>query len=97
MAAYKLTQKAEADIEAIYEYSIENFGLGVARSYIDALFERFDLLADNPSWGNSYDFITPGLRRYEHESHSIYYVSDDQGGAMIVRVLGAKQDPARHF
>ncbi|OLF71876.1 hypothetical protein AWH62_12125 [Maricaulis sp. W15] len=69
MAAYRLSAKADADIDAIYEYSILNFGLATASTYIDELFARFDLLADNPGWGNDYTHIAPGLRRYEHTRH----------------------------
>lgn len=97
MAGYRLSVKAESDIEAIYEYSIVNFGLATARSYIDDLFARIDVLADHTDWGQDYGHIAPGLRRYEHTSHSIYYARLDTGETLIVRVLGSRQDPARHF
>lgn len=98
MARYRLTNKAEADIDDIYVYSVMTFGFRTARAYLEGLHSRFDLLADNHSWGNDYGFIAPGLLRYEHRSHSIYYIADDTGrGIVIVRVLGAGQDPARHF
>ena len=97
MAAYRLSAKADADIDAIYEYSILNFGLATASTYVDELFARFDLLAKNPGWGNDYTHIVPGLRRYEHTSHSIYYTRLDTGDVLIIRVLGGRQDPARHF
>lgn len=54
MAAYQLTNKAESEIERIYEYSILNFGLRVAQDYVSGLHHCFELLADNPSWGNDY-------------------------------------------
>jgi len=97
MAGYKLSAKATGDIEAIYEYSILNFGMATADDYIDELFARFDLLAGNPDWGNDYGHIAPSLRRYEHTSHSIYYTRLDAGGILIIRVLGARQDPGRHL
>lgn len=97
MGVYRLSAKADADIDAIYEYSILNFGLNTARDYLNGLFARFDTLADHPDWGNDYSFVAPGLRRFEHTSHSIYYVIDDTGAVLIIRVLGARQDPARHL
>lgn len=96
MAAYQLTNKAESQIDSIYEYSILNFGLQVAQDYISGLHDCFGLLADNPSWGNDYGFIIPRLYRYEYRSHSIYY-QPTQHGILIVLVLGNKQDPARHI
>ncbi len=51
MATYQLTNKAESEIEGIYEYSILNFGLRVAQEYMSGLTHCFELLADNHSWG----------------------------------------------
>jgi toxin ParE1/3/4 len=96
MAIYKLTSKAEIEIESIYEYSIINFGLQVAQGYLLGLHDCFDLLANHQSFGTDYGFIELGLLRYEYRSHSIYYqITED--GILIVRILGSKQDPARHI
>lgn len=97
MAAYRLSAAADADIDAIYDYSIQNFGLAVARDYLAELMARFELLADHGDWGSDYGDIVPGLRRYEHTSHSIYYTWLDSGDVLIIRVLGARQDPARYL
>jgi toxin ParE1/3/4 len=96
MAVYELTRKAENEIERIYEYSIVNFGLTVAHDYLVGLHECFQLLADHQSFGTDYGFIKSGLFRYEYRSHSIYYKPTEEG-ILIVRVLGGKQDPARHI
>jgi toxin ParE1/3/4 len=96
MEKYQLTNEAENEIESIYEYSILNFGLTTARDYISGLHKKFEVLADNQSWGSDYGFIRPDLCRYEYRSHSIYYKSL-RDGILIVRVLGNRQDPARHF
>lgn len=96
MENYQLTNKAEDEIADIYEYSIINFGLPVAQEYILGPHDCFSLLAENQSWGNNYDFITPDLHRYEYRSHSIYYQTTKQT-TLIMRVLGNRQDPARQF
>lgn len=96
MEKYQLTNKAEFEIEGIYEYSILNFGLRTAREYVTGLHARFDLLSDNQSWGSDYGHLKTGLCRYEYRSHSIYYQPLNDG-ILIVRVLGGKQDPGRHF
>jgi toxin ParE1/3/4 len=96
MAKYRLTNKAEAEIEAIYEYSVLSFGLETARDYLVGLHEKFELLAEHQSWGGDYGFIAPGLRRYEYRSHSIYYQVTGSD-ILIVRMLGNRQDPARQF
>tara|TARA_R110000868_G_scaffold190550_1_gene434370 strand:+ start:29073 stop:29366 length:294 start_codon:yes stop_codon:yes gene_type:complete len=97
MAGFRLTVRAEADVEAIYEYSILNFGLERAGAYFDSLFARFVLLADYPGLGHDYGHIAPGLRRFEQVSHSIYYTRLDDGDVLILRILGQGQDPLRHL
>jgi toxin ParE1/3/4 len=96
MALYQLTSKAEQELDGIYEYSILNFGLNTAQDYLAGLQDCFQMLADHPSWGADYGFISSGLQRYEYRSHSIYY-QPYADGILIVRVLGNKQDPARHL
>jgi len=96
MARYQLTNKAEREIDRIYEYSILNFGLNTAQEYFLGLHECFQTLAEHPSWGNDYGFILPTLQRYEYRSHSVYF-QENAEGILIVRVLGNKQDPARHL
>ena len=52
MASFRLTIRAEADVEAIYEYSILNFGLAQAGAYFDSLIARFALLAEYSGLGH---------------------------------------------
>ncbi|MEZ5690391.1 MAG: type II toxin-antitoxin system RelE/ParE family toxin [Rickettsiales bacterium] len=92
MANYKLTNNAESNLDNIYEYSILNFGLEIARKYMLGLHECFDLLAKNPTWGSNYGFICNGLLRYEYRSHAIYYINDKKN-ILILNILGGKQDP----
>lgn len=96
MASCRLSSKAEQEVEQIYAYSIENFGFETAIEYVDGLHQRMQILAENPTLGRDYNHVEHGLKRYEHRSHSIYYIPD-KGGIFIVRILGARQDPARHF
>jgi toxin ParE1/3/4 len=96
MAGYRLSNTAVADVERIYQYSILNFGLTKANTYIDRLHDRLSVLNEQPHWGNAYAHIAPELKRYEYGAHSIYYEIAD-GGIFIIRVLGNRQDPARHF
>lgn len=96
MVHYQLTNKAESEIDAIYEYSILNFGFKTAQNYVYGLHECFVMLSENQSFGSDYGFIKHGLRRYEYRSHAVYY-EPLENGVLIVRVLGGRQDPARHI
>ena len=45
---YKLSNKAEDDLDRIYEYGLLHHGLENADKYYDGLIERFEELAKNP-------------------------------------------------
>ncbi|MGB5830775.1 MAG: type II toxin-antitoxin system RelE/ParE family toxin [Thiohalocapsa sp.] len=96
MAAYSLSGKATSDLDGIYEYTILNFGLEQARTYLIGLHERFQILADNPGVGRSAAQLSPDLRRHAHQSHIVFYVPREKG-VLIVRVLHARMDAKRHF
>jgi len=96
MAAYSLSGKAVSDLDGIYEYTILNFGLEQAQTYLLGLHERFQILADNPGVGRSASQLAPELRRHEYQSHVVFYIPKKKG-ALIVRVLHARMDAKRHF
>jgi plasmid stabilization system protein ParE len=48
MANFKLTSKASADIDRIYDFGIDRFGLTRANQYLDMLEQRFNELAKTP-------------------------------------------------
>ena len=96
MAVYKLSSKADADLAGIYEYTILNFGLEQARAYLLGLHERVAALAEHPILGRSAQELAPNLRRFEYQSHIVFYLAKKQG-VWIVRVLHQSMDTKRHF
>ena len=96
MADYRLTARAEADLAEIADYTIESFGIMQARRYRDDLDACFRDLAQHPRLGRSADRLAPGLWRFEHRSHVVFYM-EDADGVLIVRVLHARMDAPRHF
>jgi toxin ParE1/3/4 len=91
MALYRLSNRAAADVDALFEYTILNFGLLQARQYLLALHDRFELLALNPMYGRAADDLSPGLRRSEIGSHVAFY-SAQEGVVFIARVLHQTMD-----
>lgn len=61
MAHYQLTHKAESEIEGIYEYSLLNFGLQVAKTYIAGLHDCFLMLPADGTVAKT----NPRLKPYE--------------------------------
>lgn len=96
MSNYRLTQDAKEDLREIYFYSLRTFGAGQADKYIDNMLNCLSLIREHQELGRSYEHIRAKLRRHEHESHAIYYQIEDVD-VLIMRILGAEQDPARHL
>ncbi|WP_349321474.1 type II toxin-antitoxin system RelE/ParE family toxin [Asticcacaulis sp. MM231] len=86
MADYRLSRKAEADLAAIADYSLQVFGIQRARSYRDDLLKAFAHIASNPNLGTYYGHIAPDTRRFVTGSHVIYYRMLPDG-LLIRRIL----------
>lgn len=96
MARYRLSRRATADVDKIADYSIDRFGIKQARRYRDGLETCFQTLAQNPELGRSAEQLAPSLRRFEHQSHIVFYIPEDFG-VLIVRILHENMDVPRHF
>jgi toxin ParE1/3/4 len=96
MVEVRLSTKARRDLKEIWRYGRQEWGEAQADAYARALGSAMDLLGEQPSIGVGADLVLPNVRRWKVGSHHIYYFVD--GAAIrIVRVLSAKQDPARHL
>ena len=96
MADYRLSSRAQADLAGIADYTIETFGLRQARRYRDELEACLRSLAENPRLGRPAERLAPGLRRFEHKSHAVFYTECDDG-VLIVRALHARMDAPLHL
>lgn len=96
MADYELSNAADRDLTDIYTYSYRQFGEAVANRYFSELEECFSHLAEFPRLGRSIEHIRPGYFRFEHQSHTVFYVITDFG-VSIIRVLHESMDPERHL
>ena len=67
---FVLSKRAQADIDNIARYTLDNFGPAQAEEYLSSLYNVLDLLADNPKFGREW---TQGRRRYVYRSHYVYY------------------------
>jgi toxin ParE1/3/4 len=84
---YYLTQAADADLERLYEWGIDRFGVKVADEYYDGLIARLTQIANTPQLWQEVDHIRAGYRRSVYVAHSIYF-RIEASGVFIVRVLG---------
>ena len=58
---------------------------------------RYDIAVSPGTIGKSYDEIVPGLRAYHVRRHMIFYIIQENGRALIARVLHERMDYYRHF
>jgi toxin ParE1/3/4 len=96
VASFELTEAADRDLTAIYGYSYRQFGADQADRYLFALEECFARLAEFPQLGRSIDHLRRGYFRFEHASHTVFYLRTP-AGVRIVRVLHERMDPERHL
>ncbi len=88
---YELSAEADKDIETIFDYTAEEFGLGQAVTYVNAFDNVFVDLLDNPELGRSRPEIRHGLRSIAKESHTVFYrILKDR--IRIVRILHGSRD-----
>jgi toxin ParE1/3/4 len=93
LASYKLTKAAGEDLENIFEFGIDTFGLDQAVKYQIRMSQRFGELAEQPELYSAVDHIRRGYRRCVFGPHSIYYRIEPMR-VLIVRILG-RQDPPK--
>ena len=93
---YQFTDKAERDLEGIIDYTVQEWGVSQANTYLDGLETRAQLLAENPDLGTARETLAEGLLSFPYESHILYYKKQAHG-IVIVRVLHQHIDPLKHL
>ncbi len=87
MANYKLSVKAEAELENILIYGFRSFGLEAAFQYYDDLLNHFAEMSANPLRYPKIDDVLMGSRRSVFKAHAVYYHLVD-GTILIERIIG---------
>lgn len=96
MAEFRLTPAAEDDLEMIWTYTVQQWGVEQADRYINALTTIFSELAQSPKTAPACDHIRSGYRRRSVERHMIYFRITTYGIA-IIRILHERMDAVRHI
>ena len=93
---YQFTDKAERDLEGIIDYTVQQWGVSQANTYLDGLDSRAQLLGENPDLGMARETLFEGLLSFPYESHILYYKKHARG-IVILRVLHQHMDPLKHL
>ena len=83
-------------MEAVWLYSLTEWGAEQTDRYIDDLTTAFEFLADSPKAGTACENIRAGYRKYPVIRHVAYYRETDYG-IEIMRVLHDRMLASRHF
>jgi toxin ParE1/3/4 len=96
MAAFRLSPAAQRDLDAIFDYTLEQWGLAQAEAYLMALRNEVGETALHPERGT--DFVIRGriYRRVRSGAHFIWYTVAPVE-ITIIRVLHRVMDSPRHL
>jgi toxin ParE1/3/4 len=96
MKEIRLTPEATGDLAAIRRYSMNQWGIEQARSYLSGLGILFGRIAQGVARTRPADDIRPDYRRIRYRSHVVFLVEDD-AAIRIVRILHARRDFEAHL
>jgi toxin ParE1/3/4 len=96
VAAYTLREHAENDLEEIWLYTYEEWGLVQADSYLQSLVTRFEWLASSPYSGRKRDDIKQGYYCFPEGMHLIFYTIDENA-IDIIGIPHQQRDIVNHL
>lgn len=96
MIALRFAPRARADLDGIWEYTVEKWNSEQAGAYLYAIDQALKLLRTNPRLGRSAQHIRQDLFKFPVASHVIYYMLTSRN-LVVVRILHKSMDVERHL
>ena len=85
---YKLSRKAEEDLEEIWLYTLETWSKEQADRYLSLIFDEIEFLTANPKTGQDFDHIRKNYRYSKVKSHLIFYKHKKSEDVIeVIRIL----------
>jgi toxin ParE1/3/4 len=91
LTGYRLTPKAENDLEVIWRYSAEAWSAAQADTYIDTLITTIETIVSMPTLARERVEFDPPVRIHPTAEHLIIYCVDGVF-ILIIRILGGRQN-----
>lgn len=91
-----LSPRAQADLEAIWNYTEEHWSADQAEHYVRAIWTAIEAIASDTRKGRACDDVRPGYRKYPAGSHVLFYRTSD-AGIDVVRILHERMDFEQHL
>jgi toxin ParE1/3/4 len=96
MRRLEFTPRARRDIEEIWEYSVDQFGLDKAEAYLRDVRRAAITVTEDPRRGLACDEIRSGYRKFSVGSHILFFKAS-AARIVIVRILHRRMDFNRHL
>jgi toxin ParE1/3/4 len=92
----EFTPRARRDIQEIWDYSLERFGLSKAEAYLRDIQRAAVTVTEDPRRGLACDEVRSGYRKFSVGSHILFFRAS-ASRVVIVRILHARMDFDRHL
>jgi len=90
---FRIARTAEQDLDRIFAYWAGRASLVVAERLVDAIVDRFALLAEFPQAGRACNQIAGGVRCFPAGDYLIYYRKSRQTLEILHIFHGARNQP----
>ena len=98
MVKIRLSKKAIADLDGIWEYTVETWSEDQAVVYYRQIYTAIQGLNKMPVFlERSYEAIKPGLFGFKVGHHIVFYKKNKDGSIRVDRILHEKMDYQRHL
>lgn len=84
---FRLSTKAQADLDGIRAYTLETWGRAQWLAYYRDIAAAFERIAAEPKSGRRRDAFRPGLRSVMCRAHVVFYLELDGGVIGVARIL----------
>lgn len=96
MTGYRLSPLAQADLDEIFDYTVEQWGVRQAETYVRLIYEAVETVAATPTVARSCEDVLAGYWRYPVGSHVIFFRPKPYG-IDVMRILHGRMDFERHL
>ena len=97
MRALKFTPRARADLDSIWDYTADTWGIAQADRYILGIRDTCLALARSEITGRDASDILPGYREIQSGRHVIFFRLPDENTLDVVRILHGRMDFPAHL
>ena len=95
-AKFVLSPRARSDLDEIWDYSVEQWGVAQTEAYIRKIWKAVQVVAEDPRRGRPCDAVRAGYMKYHAGSHVLFYRRKGKG-IDIIRILHERMDFERHL